>query len=234
MDAAITAAWIGAGVGGGVALVGLAGTVASSIVNSNNTRRATERTVEAGTEANRATLLAAREDRLWEKRAAAYQESLTQLLHRRAQRHFDLRKYRTSEAEEKRLTEFYEKYELPGTFETWAGLTAYASEPVLASFNASMQAHSSVRAQYGARATLRESAERAQRSGSLGAVPDADTMMDASRKLDSALEAANAADQALIDVIRDELRRVPEAAIPPALVSAPRRRRWHRRKQVEG
>src|SRR6202161_4265819 len=121
MDATIAAAWIGAGVGGGVALVGVVASIVSSIVNSNNTRRATERTVEAGTEANRATLLAAREDRLWEKPAAAYQEAPTQLLPRRAQRHFDLRKYRTSEAEEKRLTEFYEKYELPGTFETWAG-----------------------------------------------------------------------------------------------------------------
>ena len=225
VDATIAAALIS----GGVGALGIAGTVVTSIVGSRNTRDATERTVEAGTAANRATLVAAREDRLYAARAAAYETVLTQLLHRGAQRHFDLRKYRTSEAEENRLAEFYEKYELPGMFETRARMTAYASEPVLASYDASMRAHSSVRAQYGARAALRESADLGVRSGNIGSVPDGDTMMDASRKLDSALEAADAADQALIDVIREELRKGPEAALPPPAQPDLRRGFWHRR-----
>lgn len=133
MDPTIAAALIT----GGVGALGIVGTVVTSVVGSQSTREATERTVEAGTAANTATLISAREDRLWEKRAAAYQETLTRLLHRQAERHFDLRKYRVDAETERKLKEFYENYELPAMFETQGRLVAYASDTVMAAFNAS-------------------------------------------------------------------------------------------------
>jgi hypothetical protein len=154
---------------------------------------ATERTVEAGTADNRATLAAAREDRLWEKRAAAYEETLTGLLHRQAQRDFNLRKYRVDGEEEQKLKEFYENYELPGVFETQGRLVAYASDAVMDTFNASRGAHAKVRVQSSHRAALKETAFIAQHSGRFEGVPDAETMLDAQRQLDNALEAADAA-----------------------------------------
>lgn len=212
---------------GGVGALGIVGTVVTSVVGSQSTREATERTVEAGTAANTATLISAREDRLWEKRAAAYQETLTRLLHRQAERHFDLRKYRVDAETERKLKEFYENYELPAMFETQGRLVAYASDTVMAAFNASRGAHAKVQVQYGHRAALRESARLAQESGRLEGVPDGDTMLDAQRQLDIALEAADAADQTLIDVIRVELRSKPEAVMPsPTLPAVRRRSRW--------
>jgi hypothetical protein len=224
VDPTIEAAWIGAAIGGGVGVLGIVGAVVTSVVSSNNTKKATEQTVAGGTTNTVATLAAAREDRLWEKRAAAYEETLTGLLHRQAQRHFELRKYREDNDTEKKLQQFYENYELPGLFETQGRLVAYASDVVMDAFNASRGAHAHVRVQYAHRAALRESARLAQETGRLEGVPDAGTMLDAGRQLDGALEAADAADDALIKVIRDELRSKPEAATLPAPVPVVRRR----------
>src|ERR1700733_12198675 len=90
VDPTIAAAWIT----GGVGALGIAGTVVTAIVGSRNTRRATEATIAAGTATTAAPLTAARDDRLWEKRCAAYEETLTALLHRRMQRRHDLRGFR--------------------------------------------------------------------------------------------------------------------------------------------
>jgi hypothetical protein len=230
VDATIAAAWIGAGVGGGVALVGVAASIVSSVVNSNNTRKATERTVEAGTANTRATLAAAREDRLWDKRCAAYEETLTGMLYRQAKRHHDLRGFRYDDATEQRLNDVFDDYDPPGLFEAQGRLAAYASEAVKGAFDIASSAHSEVRASYAHRAALRESAALAQESGRLEGVPNADTMMNAHRQLNSAQEAANVADDALIKVIRDELRSRPEAAMPLPALPAVRPGFWHRRK----
>jgi len=227
VDPTIAAAWITGGVGG----LGIAGTVATAIVGSRNTKGATEATIAAGSASTTATLAAAREERLWEKRAAAYEETLTGLLHRQAQRHFDLRKYRVSGEEEQRLKQFYEDYELPGVFEVQARLAAYASDAVMKAHMATRGAHATVKVAYSHRAALRESAELAQESGRLGGVPDADTMMDAQRQLDNALKAADAADQALIDVIRNELRSHPEAAVLPVPLPRTRHGFLHRNRK---
>jgi hypothetical protein len=214
MNPEIAAAWIGAAVGGGVALVGVAASIVSSVVSSNNTRRATERTVDAGTAANRATLVAAREDRLWEKRAAAYEESLTDLLYRQARRQHDLRRYRLDDASEQRLKAFYEDYELPGVFEPQARLVAYASDTVIEAFNAARRAHDEVRSRYSQYEMAKDQIRAAIDSGRPRAAQDAETGIEASRQLDKAREAADAADEALIAVIRGELRSKPEAVTP--------------------
>lgn len=135
-----------------------------------------------------------------------------------------MRKYRVHADEEQRLKEFYENYELPGVFETQGRMVAYASNAVMDAFNAGRRAHAKVRVQYSHRASLKESAQLAQQSGRLEGVLDADTMIDAQRQLDGALERADAADEALIKVIREELRSRPEAATLPAIAPAEHRR----------
>jgi peptidoglycan hydrolase CwlO-like protein len=55
----------------------------------------------------------------------------------------------------------------------------------------------------------------------------------AGRKLTDAMEAASRAEKELRQLIREELRSKPEAAMPPAAVPAKRRRSWFRRKDVD-
>ena len=204
-----------------VGVVGVVATAVTAWIGSWNTRRATERTVKAGSGANRATLVAAREDRLWERRAAAYEEALTGLLHRQAKRHFDLREHRVTD--EKKMSDFYESYQLPGIFETESRLTAYASNPVLEAHTATRGAHAGVVVAYSHRAALRDSNRMAAQTGRVEGVVSQEIMTDAQRKLDASLQDADARDDALIEIIRTELRSRPEAAMPPAEVPAKRR-----------
>jgi hypothetical protein len=201
VDASIAAAWIGAGVGGGIALIGVVGTVMTSIVNSNNTRKATERTVEAGTAANRATLIAAREDALWAARASAYEETLAGLLYRQSERLNVVVGLKRDQGFEQQLKEAFGRQETPAWFKTQGRLVAYGSNIVIGAFNAATEAYEKVRERHAHVQGTRE------QRGSSG-----ETMAEAERMLNSAILAARAADDALIRVIRDELRRMPTAA----------------------
>lgn len=220
-------------ISGGVGAIGIVGTVVTSVVGSKNTRQATARTVEAGTAANRATLIAGREDRLWERRAAAYEEALTSLLHRQAKRHFDLRDYRVTAEIEQNMNDFYEGYELPGLFETEGRLVAYASNPVIKAYRATRSAHAAVQVAQSHRTALQVSNRLAAQTARPEGAASGEIMTDAQRKLSSALREADAADETLIEIIRTELRSRPEAAMPPAGVPAVHRGLFHRRKSVE-
>lgn len=152
---------------------------------------------------------------MWERRAASYEVSLTELLYRQAKRSYDLRKYRLEDKFEQELKEFYDSYELPGVFEMQARLAAYGSDTVMDAFKAASQAHNQVRMACSRVEMFREQIRTAQVNGTPRSAPDGDTIMDAQHQLDGALKAAEMADQALIDVIRDELRSKPEAALQP-------------------
>jgi hypothetical protein len=227
MDPTIAAAWIGAGVGGGVALVGVVGTVATSMVNSNNTRKATERTVEAGTAANRATLVAAREDRLWEKRCAAYEETMAELHHRQSQRFEGL----FDGSPERELNDIFGGSDSRERYERQGRLAAYASDSVRAASHAATMADLDV---------VQRGAEVAKLRDQLNAVgtldrephPEQKTMLAESlAKLNSAFKAKITAERALIEVIRDELRSRPEAAMVPPVPALPATRRRFLRRQ---
>jgi hypothetical protein len=212
-----------------VGVVGVVATAVTAWIGSWNTRRATERTVEAGTDANRATLAAAREERLWERRAAAYEEMLTMLLHRRAKRNYDVQTIRMDdETPESELKKFYKEYKLPGIFETESRLVAYASDAVMAAYEATRSAHSAVQVRSIRVGTLLDQIESAQLSRGAKAAPDVDTFVAAEEQVKAALKAANAADGALINVIRSELRSRPEAAQPPSALPAVHSRLWRR------
>jgi hypothetical protein len=204
MDPTIAAAWITGGVGG----LGIAGTVATAIVGSRSTRKATETTVAAGAATTAATLAAAREDRLWERRAAAYEEFLTGLLIRQAKRRYGLRE---DALDVDQLETIHDDSDPLGPPEAQGRLTAYASDAVLEAFRFAGQAHIQVVVQTN------------------GMVDGFKETIAARRAVDLPAKAAEAADEALIKLIRNELRRKPEAAVVPATALAKRRRFWHRR-----
>src|ERR1700722_11248988 len=135
VDLIITAAWIT----GGVAAVGIAGTVMSSIVGSRNTRVAAEQTVEAARAATMATLAAAREGQRWEREHAAYVETIAGVLRRQRQRRYLVTNSLSEESEQ--LRDFLDAHDPPGWLEAQARLIACApawgEEPA----EASRQAH---------------------------------------------------------------------------------------------
>ena len=126
----IEAAWIAAGATG----FGIVSTATVAIVGFPSTKNATVRAISAGTANTMATLAAAREDRLWGRRAAAYEETIAALTHRQMKRQHELRMYRLNEEGEQRLKDFFHSYEPPGWFESQARLLAYASDEVQEAF----------------------------------------------------------------------------------------------------
>lgn len=220
-------------ISGGVGAVGIVGTVVTAWIGSRNTRKATERTVEAGAVNTRATLLAAHDAWLREKRCAVYEQTLRELLYRQSKRHHELRGYRWDEGSEQELKDFYNAYEPPGFFESRASLAAYASDVVMAASNAAGKAHGEVRAGCLQLEELREQIRTAQLNGTPQSAPSGDTMMNANRQINSAREAADAMDDGLIMIIREELRRQPNAAMPTTEVLGPRHGFLRHRKAVE-
>lgn len=222
VNATIEAAEIAAVATGVVGFLGMAATVITVRVTSRITREITEHTVEAGTANTRATLVAAREDRIWEKQCAAYEETLAEVRHRQMKRQHDLRMYRLDEDYEQQLKDFFASYDGPDWFQAQARLTAYASEAVLDAFEASERAHREVWALYQRYRMMADDNKLAAASGSQAMGHDGKTTVQARHDVDPAVEKAEAMDQALIKVIRDELRGKPEAAM--VRVTAPQRR----------
>lgn len=216
VDPTIQAAWIAAGVAGGVGVLGIAGTVVTSVVGSRNTRKATEKTVDAGTANTRATLDAARDDRLWEKKCAAYEETIAGIMHRQQKRRHDLRGYRLDDASEDQLKAVFDAYDPPGWFEAQARLAAYASDLVLEASHDANAAHREVRVCYQRYSMMADDNKLASASGQIGLAHGGEETLAARRAVDPAVDDADAKDARLIMLIRDELRSKPEAARPPS------------------
>lgn len=198
-----------------VGVVGVVATAVTAWIGSWNTRRATERTVEAGTDANRATLVAAREDRFWERQAAAYEETLAGLLYRRSERSNILIGLTWDEAFKQQLEEAFGSRETPRWFEAQGRLTAYASDAVMDAFWASARAHGEMRTNYVHAETTREQIRMVQASGTPLHPSAGENMTKANQGLNNAIETVKSADDTLIDLIRVGLRSRPEAATPP-------------------
>lgn len=221
MDPTIAAAWIT----GGVGALGIVGTVVTSVVGSRNTRKATEQAIEASAANTMATLAAAREDRLWEKRSAVYEETLAALLYRGDKRFWGVAGAWDKGAAEE-LRNAYDEYRSTTWFERRGRLYAYASEAVRAASEAALQAD--VKA-----STLSYAAEDFRKAPDL--LPNAgEILKKITEDLNSAHQEVRDADDVLIKVIRDELRSRPEAAVPPpANLPAVHRGFCHRRKAVQ-
>ncbi len=220
MDPTITAAWIS----GGVGAVGVVGTAVTAWIGSRSTRKATEQAIAAGADNTRATLAAAREDRLWEKRAAAYETTVEALLYRQQKRYDELRTFRLDEDSEQKIADFFASYQAPGWFETQARLVAYASDATRDAYEVSQRADSEAVARYQDYRLYAEDNKDALSSGNPEDAHDILTMRESRRAMGQAVREAMTTDELLIKVIRDELRSRPEAAMPPPALPAVRPR----------
>ena len=118
MQPAVEAAWIAAGVG----LAGIAGTVIVAITGAVNVRKTTEATIRSD-----------RQLRLWERRAAAYEEALSDILRRQ-----DIRRKALRDVDEPTFSMAKAKAAMDAevrTREAEGRLLAYASEAVQYAFN---------------------------------------------------------------------------------------------------
>lgn len=202
----------------------------TTIVGSRNTRRATEATIAAGAAATATALVAAREERLWDKRCAAYEATVSGLLYRQEKRQQDYAQtYQQREVEaEQELKDFFASYEPPGWVDTRARLVSYASDAVLVAFNGSQRADFTVWRLYQNWLAALEDSRRASESENRAVTVGDGALYTPRRDLGVGIREAGVQDKALIDVIRDELRSKPEAAALPAPVPAELRRFLHR------
>lgn len=212
----------------GTIVVGLAGVVATAVtawIGSWNNKKATGRTVEAGTGNTRATLAADRESRLWERRAASYEETVAGLLHRQRKRQRGVVLYKQATGvDPQRLRDYLASFKSPDWIESQARLVPYASDAVLAASNASQEADDQVWWLYHQWVGMLESNERVIEAGNPRAAFEAEPLLKAGGEVNVALETAGTLDQTLIDMIRSELRSRPEAAAPPGELPAQHRR----------
>jgi len=198
VDPIITAAAIT----GGVAAVGIAGTVMSSIAGSRNTRMAADQTVEAARAATMATLAAAREGQRWEREHAAYVETIAEVLRRQRQRRYLVTSSLSEDSE--LLRDFLDAHDPPGWLEAQARLIACASEWVKDAAEASRQAHLEVWARVHRYRLMDDDNRMALESGR--APFDGRDLVAARRDIEAAIADADAMDNLLVTLIREEQR----------------------------
>jgi hypothetical protein len=201
VDPIITAAWIT----GGVAAVGIAGTVMSSIAGSRHTRIAVEETAEAARAATMAALAAAREGQRWEREHAAYVETIADVLRRQRQRRYLVTHSLSEDSDQ--LRDFLDVHEPPGWLEAQARLIACAAEWVKDAAEASRQAHLEVWARVHRYRLMGDDNRLALESGQTDGAPfDGRELTAARHDIDAAIADADAMDNLLVTLIREEQR----------------------------
>lgn len=219
VDPVITAAWIAAAVGA----AGIAGTVVTAWLGSRNTRMATEKTIAAGAATTAATLTAAREDRLWDKRCVAYEETLAGLLDERKNFLHGVEMVDLPDGGKELM--IVPSHDSPEWVQRQSRLYAYASDAVLAASAAAEDAHTQVQQKQYVLVLLTQQSPGVPLTQQHG-----EAVQRAAETFNAAIDAGRAAEDALIEVIRAELRAGPEAATLPATVPPERRRIWHRQR----
>jgi hypothetical protein len=201
VDPIITAAAIT----GGLAAVGIAGTVMSTIAGARSTRMAAEETVEAARAATLAALTAAREGQRWEREHAAYVETIAGVLRRQRQRRYLVTNPLFEDSDQ--LRDFLDAHEPPGWLEAQATLIACASEWVKDAAEASRQAHLEVWARVHRYRLMGDDNRLALESGRPDDAPfDGRELVAAREEIDAAIGEADAMDNLLVTLIREEQR----------------------------
>ena len=119
------------------AVIAASAAAAVAIVSFITNRATTRQTLEAGTANTVRALKAARDDRLWEKQTALYEEIITLMLYLSERHHNELRFGRPDAATEKKLLKaFFGDYKMPRTFELQGRIHTYASDVVVAAYDA--------------------------------------------------------------------------------------------------
>jgi hypothetical protein len=189
MDPTIAAALIGVG---GVVIVAVAG------------YWTTIRTMQMN-------LAEAKAGRLWESRATAYVDALAAVHYRQVKREYDTRSYRLDGDGEARAKAYLDAYKAPAWYELEARLQAFASQPVVTATQAGAKAHMAAAAAYQAWHTAAGqtgAGNEARRQG----IPVPSLPGEASGNVAlhqaqvEARKAADNADDALVELIREELQ----------------------------
>ena len=214
MDLVITGALIGAG--GAVA-----GALAAIIPTRATIKAATENTVR--------TLNAARDDRIWEKRASAYEAALAAILGHANKRSRAMRED-AMESRPRLLADYFASYESQSWAETEGRLLAYSSPAVESAFLQSRRAEQAAAVTWDRCHELLEQRDafddRPESQRTAGHVIELSDQAEAALgRTVAAVEEALGRDDALIKLIRAELEgsplRVPGQRQP---AEAPRRR----------
>lgn len=171
-----------------------------------STREATDKAVEASSQNTIRALNAARDDRLWEKRATVYEETVAFMLHRQHQRDSPVLHNRTAR-EKSNATRLGGDYR-PAAWRTMQGrLVAYASDVIVAAYKESEDTDNRAffswigwRNAYGVMLKVNPDIED---------YDDDPRQLKAKNKLRDAERKAHEKDQVVIDLIRSELHSRP-------------------------
>jgi len=203
------AAWIG----GGAAIVSGGWTALVAITTTRTARRTNQATIDAAAENTKRALDAARDERIWEKRAEAYLDAMRFVRHRRDVYDDITRLFRYDEATEERIKKWLDSFQLPDIRGIEIRLLAYASQPVIDAMNASGAAHEHMTRAHQDWTTAMNQATK----GVPGAPTDAQ-VAEARAAIEPAAKEATAKEEALLDAIRADLHSRPGqgAALPSA------------------
>jgi hypothetical protein len=159
-----------------------------------------------------ATLAAAREGQRWEREHAAYVETIADVLRRQRQRRYLVTSSLSEDSE--LLRDFLDAHDPPGWLEAQARLIACASEWVKDAAEASRQAHLEVWARVHRYRLMGDDNGLALESGPPGGAPfGGRELMAARQEIDAAIADADAMDNLLVTLIREEQRSNGRAAL---------------------
>jgi hypothetical protein len=195
-----------ASIAAGVSLLSLVGTVAVAVSGHRTTQKTNSKTIQAGTDNTVRALEAAREDRLWDKRAAAYEEAIAYLLYRKARRGQLFQALYQREDPDERMEQLYGDFKPAPMLEIQGRVTSYSSEAVRAAFESAERADNDFRViQIMSIPLLRASKD-----------PDSADVLAAKSKIRAADDDAEEKDQELIKLIRNELHSKPSLSLAAA------------------
>jgi hypothetical protein len=191
MRPVVEAAWIATG----TAAIGIIASASVGISGLRNTRKATQETVQSE------RLL-----RLWDKRAAAYEQALADLLHRKENRRALLAGGWIARESQERFQNWLDSYDESKWWEMNGRLLAYSTDDVGDAVDAANEAHRQILEQNEQVKNLEEQNQTADPAMQPGIV---DAIASARQTLTATLRHSADAENALIDVIRAELRIEP-------------------------
>jgi hypothetical protein len=223
------------------AAIGVGGTVIVGVVGFWSTKTASDKAAQVATDNTARALDAARDERIWDRRARAYEQSVAALLYRRQQRRQELAELvalpaaglrplgRTYALWQEQVSlpdhPFFDRYP-SGWFEVEGTLLAYATPKVITALDAARQADDAARIALGRcrklsgkGIALDDLLKDSDASPEEARKPDANAQAEleaAAKALWSALGEAEQKDNHLIDAIRDDLDAKPSQARQPA------------------
>jgi hypothetical protein len=152
-------------IGGGAAIVSGGWTALVAITTTRSARRTNQATLDAAAENTKRALDAARDERIWEKRAEAYIDALYVVRNRQERRNDATRTIRFDQDNEARRQEWLASLTVPDVVSMETRLIAYGLQPVLEAARAAGQANAEAEAAFVTRAQGPEGRPAGARQG---------------------------------------------------------------------